>query len=869
MSFFGFDPSAPPGSQPKSNKNLETLDFNDLEEDDAFNDETFGAAALSNMKDDFDFALGDNSKSKSSLKPAPAPAAKGISYATAAHTSVDDVLQPMASLWADEKTSDKKNQEVPRQNQVLSLEEIEAKLKSQSLPSQPPLLPTNNDMMQNQFQIPPYITQALCQPQIQQQIMAAVSSGRFPNLQTATQAMVQMIMSAPNQMMQVPPSNMQPQFGVQQNQQMQEIQQQMLRMQMQQQQQQQMQQQMHLQQPQPPTPQHQQQELQQNLQPAPQQIQAPQQPIHIVAPVISAEQLPLAKVSLNDYPSIEVASAKSHGQHTNHNESAPPNVEQDPKKSQEFNQTQLFNQQRSRQFQYNNDQNHQNQRYQHHQNHHQRQQQLQQQLENMSPEERENFLVRQQKVHKITRCSGFMTPKDKDFVTRFQLSQIVTDDPYNEDFYYQVYKVLNSSTGENNMNSLAQKYLEQSGHRLGGRSKRADIALQRMQQQVSKAVSVAKERGESTGILTKEGALGKVSFGSGKQPRRQLIIHSQDSENGNDQEPTTSRGAADVVLPKEYTFSKSSRTFQLSIIEKIYNEVLKLESLERENQPYETTELWNSLHLNDVIKTSTNEVVDPFISILSFDKMMKLFGRMFHFLTADQKIELLSQLFLNLQNIDVIMKGSYKNYENSNYETPDEIIKKIDLFQMTILKCLVLYLSEANFSYVLTWLNTLVSNKSILFLTTTKIGLSLITVLISRLELVKQEFSKSLNAQELSQWQYVYDQLFQCLEGRLTSCFPPYISHDENRKVTNKESKSDDSYVWQFLASLSLAGMLNHQRIIIDEIRNEIFGIMAVAKELKSSGDIESATRYLGNLNLFLNVMGLIATEDDITELSD
>lgn len=487
----------------------------------------------------------------------------------------------------------------------------------------------------------------------------------------------------------------------------------------------------------------------------------------------------------------------------------------------------------------------------------------------MSPEERENFLVRQQKVHKITRCSGFMTPKDKDFVTRFQLSQIVTDDPYNEDFYYQVYKVLNSSTGENNMNSLAQKYLEQSGHRLGGRSKRADIALQRMQQQVSKAVSVAKERGESTGILTKEGALGKVSFGSGKQPRRQLIIHSQDSENGNDQEPTTSRGAADVVLPKEYTFSKSSRTFQLSIIEKIYNEVLKLESLERENQPYETTELWNSLHLNDVIKTSTNEVVDPFISILSFDKMMKLFGRMFHFLTADQKIELLSQLFLNLQNIDVIMKGSYKNYENSNYETPDEIIKKIDLFQMTILKCLVLYLSEANFSYVLTWLNTLVSNKSILFLTTTKIGLSLITVLISRLELVKQEFSKSLNAQELSQWQYVYDQLFQCLEGRLTSCFPPYISHDENRKVTNKESKSDDSYVWQFLASLSLAGMLNHQRIIIDEIRNEIFGIMAVAKELKSSGDIESATRYLGNLNLFLNVMGLIATEDDITELSD
>ena len=110
--------------------------------------------------------------------------------------------------------------------------------------------------------------------------------------------------------------------------------------------------------------------------------------------------------------------------------------------------------------------------------------------------------------------------------------------------------------------------------------------------------------------------------------------------------------------------------------------------------------------------------------------------------------------------------------------------------------------------------------------------------------------------------------MFESLEGRLESCFPPYLSHDESRKVINKESKEDDSYIWQFLASLSLTGMLNHQRIIVDEIRNEIFGIMAVAKELKASGDAESSARYLSNLNLFLNAMGLIATEDDITQLS-
>ena len=574
------------------------------------------------------------------------------------------------------------------------------------------------------------------------------------------------------------------------------------------------------------------------------------------------------KIDLNSFPSIEVASAKGNG-HVNHDDAnIEVNSESDGERADlpktQSNHQHHMNQYHNQRFAHNN-QFHNNYKQ---KSHMQRQQQLQLQLANMSPEQRDHFLSRQEKVQKITRCSGFMTPKDKDFVTRFQLSQIVTDDPYNEDFYSQVYKVLNSANGENNMNSLAQKYLEQSGHRLGGRSKRADIALQRMQQQVSKAVSVAKERGESTGILTKAGALGKVSFGNGKQPRRQLIIHNQESEQ-DDKASTKANTKKEIVLPKEFTFSKSARTFQLSIIEKIYNEVLKLESLERENQQYETSQLWKSLHINDVIKTSAGEVMNPFISILSYDKMMKLFDRMFHFFTPEQKLELTSQLFLHLQDLDVIRKGSYQNYSANNYEIPNEVSKKIDLFQIAVLKGLVFYLSESNFSYVLTWLNTLVTSKTILFIVTTKIGLSLITVLISRLELIKQEFGSSISAQELSQWQTVYDQLFQCLEGRLSTCFPPYISHDEARKVTNKDSNDDGSYVWQFLASLTLTGQLNHQRIIVDEVRNEIFGVMAVAKELKSKGELDSASRYLDNLNLFLNAMGLVATEDDISQLNE
>lgn len=891
MSFFGFDPMAAPKGKP------ETVDFNDLEDDDAFNEDTFGSAAVSNLNQDFDFSNGGVNSKKSSLKPAPIPEKTNVSYAAAAHSNIDSMLKPMASLWMDESSNVNKTNEGT--SSVPSLQEIEAKLKSQNLQGQgqgqAPLAhmqqqnmnmgqgqpPNNVNMNMNmnmnmqvnpQFQLPPYITQMLYQPSIQQQIYSAVSSGRFPNLQTATQAMIQMLLSTPNPMMQ-----MHPQFSAQNgimnpnmNQMIPQNIPQQSQSQPQPQTQNQIQSQQQAQQQVPPhsQPQPQTQPLSQG-----QQVEQPHTSVQ--SPNRQADKT----IDMNDFPSIEVASAKSNG-HVNHSEPVFSNEDSDDSSIINDFSDNMHNGRRNHQNQhyrshgYNqgNNQRGQTHRYGGHNDHHnfQRQHQLQDQLNQMSPEERENFLIRQRKVSTITRCSGFMTPKDKDFVTRFQLSQIVTDDPYNEDFYSQVYKAINSNNN-NNMNSLAQKYLEQSGHRLGGRSKRADVALQRMQQQVSKAVSVAKERGANTGILTKAGALGKVSYGSGKQPRKQLIIPTESTnENSNEADaPDAPVELSEVVIPKEYSFSKSARTFQLSIIEKIYNEVLKLESLERENEQYETIELWKSLHIKDVIKTSSNEVVNPFISILAFDKMMKVFGRTFHLLTETQKETLVGLFFEQLQNIDVIRNGSYKNYVDSNYLIPKDIIKKIDLFQVTVLNNLVIYISEASFSKVLSWFKSLVDNKTTLFLSTTKIGLSIITVLISRLELIKQEISEKLSAHELSQWQTVYNEMFESLEGRLVYCFPPYLSHDESIKVTNEQSDEDDSYIWQFLASLTLTGKLNHQRVIVDEIRGEIFGVMAACKEYKASGDFEKASRYMNNLNLFLNAMGLIATEDDITQLGE
>ncbi|ODV86930.1 hypothetical protein CANARDRAFT_6497 [[Candida] arabinofermentans NRRL YB-2248] len=851
MSFFGFDPTGPSSSRGLDDDQLETYNYEDTYEglgdegDDALNDETFGAAS-SNIGKDFDFTGGMGMKPAAPSQ----PTTQHISYAQAAQT--DEILQPMASLWTDESKA--ATGERPTEPKILSLEEIEAKLRGnqpqQHLQMPPP----------PQQQLPPYM---LLPPQIQQQILnAAVASGQFPNAAAAAQAMSQGFMPPPppfNQGM-MPPQFMPfpPQMAQQQmlnipsqfNQGIPPM----------------------TQQQQPPVDASQQQQQQsqppqQQQQQPPQQHQIPQQPKpqqhqNLKQQLLPSQDQQQARTEKRDVDFPVLGATKEEpGNHITPQE--PQTLPQQQPQQQHQQQSQHQQQQNYRNNYNNSGNNGNNGNNRHHhfnqqQRQHQHQLQMQQQFESMTPEEREKFLTRQQKVSKITRCSGFMNPRDKDFVTRFQLSQIVTDDPYNEDFYCQVYKVLNSSIHENNMSSIAQKYLDQSGHRLGGRSKRADVALQRMQQQVSKAVTVAKERGERTGVLSREGALGKVSFGTGKEPRKQLVLKTKEE----------SADAEDDYLPKEYSFSKSSRTFQLSIIENIYSQILKLESMERENQEFTTVELWKSLHLSDKMSTSSGEVIGPFISILSFDKMMKVFNRLFHFLTAEQKFQLIEYIFTNLQKIDVILKGSYKNYIQENYEVPEAVTKKIDLFQLTIMKTLVLYLSESKFQDVLRVLDVVISNNNVLFLSTTKLGLSLVTILTSRLELIKQEFAQSLSAQDLSQWQFVYDKLFQCLEGRLTTIFPPYLSNDESKKVKTSTSGADDSYIWQFLASLSLAGLLNHQRIIVDEIRNEIFGIMALAKTSNESGDVEKANKALGNLNLFLNVMGLKATENDISELS-
>jgi len=97
-----------------------------------------------------------------------------------------------------------------------------------------------------------------------------------------------------------------------------------------------------------------------------------------------------------------------------------------------------------------------------------------------------------------------MTQSDKDFITRIQVSQLVTQDPYADDFYAQVYgAILRSRMGIQTQDERVLKFGSGGGIGLGLASKggsRRPSAMQRMEQQVERIVSNARKREEEKGL---------------------------------------------------------------------------------------------------------------------------------------------------------------------------------------------------------------------------------------------------------------------------------------------------------------------------------------------------------------------------------
>jgi len=222
-----------------------------------------------------------------------------------------------------------------------------------------------------------------------------------------------------------------------------------------------------------------------------------------------------------------------------------------------------------------------------------------QHVANLTEQQKEIFLAdeakrakRNHKILALSKHNGIMTPQDKNFITRIQLQQLMTasggadeqstaETQLVEDFYYQVYSQLRGAPRNDPnqpLNQFAQTYLHQTSGRYGNGRRTArggDNHVQRMEQQVQRAVEAAKLRSKKRQLPT-EGSLGKVAFSNSKTPRPLLSFKRLESEAN--------------ITSKPHKISKEDRKAALLDIENCYSTLMQMEDHERALPPPPTEE---------------------------------------------------------------------------------------------------------------------------------------------------------------------------------------------------------------------------------------------------------------------------------------
>jgi DNA topoisomerase 2-associated protein PAT1 len=213
------------------------------------------------------------------------------------------------------------------------------------------------------------------------------------------------------------------------------------------------------------------------------------------------------------------------------------------------------------------------------------------QLLQLSEAERAAFLEedakrakRNHKIALLAKDNGLMTPQDKNFITRIQLQQLMTatgnldergpEAAIAEDFYYQVFSQIRGAPRQNPQqpaNQFAQTYLFQTNNRFGARrnGRGGDNHMQRMEQQIQRAVEAAKARPKARQLVV-EGSLGKIAFSNSKTPRPLLNLK---------------RPETNDKLPKHHKSSIADRKEALRNIESIYYVLMQMEDHERALPP--------------------------------------------------------------------------------------------------------------------------------------------------------------------------------------------------------------------------------------------------------------------------------------------
>ncbi|KAL2267315.1 hypothetical protein VTJ83DRAFT_4592 [Remersonia thermophila] len=465
---------------------------------------------------------------------------------------------------------------------------------------------------------------------------------------------------------------------------------------------------------------------------------------------------------------------------------------------------------------------------------------------------------RNHKIFLMSRDNGLMTPQDKNFVTRIQLQQLVaatgnpnehgTDEALAEDFYYQVYTQIQGGQRQNSnqpLNNFAQTYLFQTGGRQGMRRHHRggpENHLQRMEQQVQRAVEAAKNKPKNKQLVI-EGSLGKISFSNAKTPKPLLNI--KRPENAGDSNRPSS---AHKQVPKT-----GDRKSELRCLERIYTTLMHMEDHDRAMPPPPgsdadtdavqkfvawnseaqllNNELWTALRVHDHPEPNH---VHPFIALLSYSKGMKAMQRIARHLTPEQRTTILTLIVVNLDSLEVVRNAQVSEAAQLSMAMRENV----ELFSLAVMSTLFNILNELDLDLVAGMLS-LICQRNVDAIAKSRVGASMLTMLLSRAEIIKHGGGGTEQAWRA--WDLAHTRFFDFIEPTLPHMFPGPVT------------ASDDVYVWQLLAALGIGASPDQQQRLVLAVKDRVMDTVALSKTLPQ----DLASQRLQNVNLFMRSIGL------------
>ncbi|SPO28397.1 related to PAT1 - topoisomerase II-associated protein [Ustilago trichophora] len=510
---------------------------------------------------------------------------------------------------------------------------------------------------------------------------------------------------------------------------------------------------------------------------------------------------------------------------------------------------------------------------------------------------------RMDKINSMAKYNGLMSGSDKDFITRIQISQLITADPYADDFYAHIYFALRGGPRRPGMPPLppvtaAGNDNGNGNQKQGGKGKqklnKQQNAMLRMQQQVERIVQSRKERMEkSASGAALEGALGRVSLSSTKNPRQMLQI-SADAAKANKErtsgDATPDAGhARDAVrqalegasLGGNSGLRRDPLTKHevLRILEKLYDLVLHLEQLRRNAPPSPpenvnpedeaavaakeafgvhqaevaavTNSLWTELRVLEPLEISDPH---PFVSLLSSAKGKRLLPRALRHLSSEQTLTALTMVVASFESLDVVRNGPLLDDlsdDPTKIEARRDAERQSETFATTIVPSMMAMASTAPMRIVSGMLALFVERNDPVRVTQTRPGVAFLTIFLSRAETLRQ--AGDVPSDELEQFKQIFALLFSRLtaHGKLATLFPStrtklslpfgvsyYMGSGLGQQLSAqtvggkyRNVDLEDEPSWNLMAALAIGSTMEQQQILVQELREKILENVISAKE--------------------------------------